>query len=91
MTAKRFQVALSFPGEYRDYVSQVAETLAEALGIRRRFSTTNGIRRNWRNPTWMCCCSRFTMTMLNCLCRFCVQIMNAKQWCGLNGGQSGFD
>ena len=36
MTAKRFQVALSFPGEYRDYVSQVAETLAEALGSKKK-------------------------------------------------------
>lgn len=32
MTTKRFQVALSFPGEYRDYVSQVAEVLAGSLG-----------------------------------------------------------
>ena len=31
-TAKRFQVALSFPGEYRDTVSQIAETLAHQLG-----------------------------------------------------------
>ncbi len=32
MTAKRFQVALSFPGEHRDYVLQVAEILAQSLG-----------------------------------------------------------
>ncbi|PTQ78443.1 TIR domain-containing protein [Nitrosomonas oligotropha] len=32
MTTKRFQVALSFPGEYRNYVSQVAEVLAKSLG-----------------------------------------------------------
>ncbi|MBE7525856.1 MAG: TIR domain-containing protein [Gammaproteobacteria bacterium] len=32
MTTKRFQVALSFPGEYRDYVSQVAEVLKQSLG-----------------------------------------------------------
>ncbi|QTR53091.1 TIR domain-containing protein [Thiothrix unzii] len=32
MTAKRFQVALSFPGEYRDYVSQVAAILGQKLG-----------------------------------------------------------
>jgi tetratricopeptide (TPR) repeat protein len=32
MTAKRFQVALSFPGEYRDYVSQVAVILGQKLG-----------------------------------------------------------
>ncbi|MBS0587296.1 MAG: TIR domain-containing protein [Proteobacteria bacterium] len=32
MTTKRFQVALSFPGEHRNYVSQVAEVLAESLG-----------------------------------------------------------
>ena len=30
--AKRFKVALSFPGEQRDYVLQVAESLAEQLG-----------------------------------------------------------
>ncbi|QQZ29235.1 TIR domain-containing protein [Thiothrix subterranea] len=32
MTTKRFQVALSFPGEYRDYVSQVAVILGQKLG-----------------------------------------------------------
>ncbi|MBU0655744.1 MAG: TIR domain-containing protein [Gammaproteobacteria bacterium] len=32
MSTKRFQVALSFPGEYRDYVLRVAEHLAETLG-----------------------------------------------------------
>lgn len=32
MSYKRFQVALSFPNEYRDYVSQVATLLAESLG-----------------------------------------------------------
>ena len=32
MITKRFLVALSFPGEYRDYVSQVAEALAKSLG-----------------------------------------------------------
>ncbi|MCX7088306.1 MAG: DUF1566 domain-containing protein [Methylococcales bacterium] len=32
MSAKRFKVALSFPGERRDYVLQVAELLAEELG-----------------------------------------------------------
>lgn len=32
MTAKRFQVALSFPGEHRDYVSLVAKVLAKSLG-----------------------------------------------------------
>ncbi|WP_287600140.1 TIR domain-containing protein [Thiothrix sp.] len=37
MTAKRFQVALSFPGEHRDYVSQVADGLALALGRDRVF------------------------------------------------------
>ncbi|MBX9637266.1 MAG: TIR domain-containing protein [Nitrosomonas sp.] len=37
MTTKRFQVALSFPGEYRDYVSQVAEVLAKSLGKDRVF------------------------------------------------------
>jgi TIR domain len=31
-SAKRFQVALSFPGEKRDYVLQVAELLAKQLG-----------------------------------------------------------
>jgi hypothetical protein len=30
--ARRFRVALSFPGERRDYVRAVAEKLAEALG-----------------------------------------------------------
>ena len=37
MITKRFQVALSFPGEYRDYVSQAAESLAEALGKNKVF------------------------------------------------------
>lgn len=37
MITKRFLVALSFPGEYRDYVSQVAESLAEALGKNKVF------------------------------------------------------
>ncbi|WP_394752452.1 DUF1566 domain-containing protein [Crenothrix sp.] len=32
MSDKRFKVALSFPGEKRDYVLQVAELLAEQLG-----------------------------------------------------------
>ncbi len=32
MSQKRFQVALSFPGEHRDYVLQVAERLVETLG-----------------------------------------------------------
>jgi hypothetical protein len=32
MTNKRFKVALSFPGEQRDYVLQVAELLASELG-----------------------------------------------------------
>ena len=32
MSTKRFQVALSFPGEYRDYVSQVAAILGQKLG-----------------------------------------------------------
>lgn len=32
MITERFLVALSFPGEYRDYVSQVAGFLAESLG-----------------------------------------------------------
>ncbi len=32
MTQKRFLVALSFPGEHRDYILQVAELLAETLG-----------------------------------------------------------
>lgn len=31
-TTKRFRVALSFPGEKRDYVSRVADALAEKLG-----------------------------------------------------------
>jgi hypothetical protein len=30
--ARRFQVALSFPGEHRDFVAQVAESLAAAVG-----------------------------------------------------------
>jgi hypothetical protein len=30
--AKRFSVALSFPGEHRDFVGAVAEHLAEKLG-----------------------------------------------------------
>ncbi len=32
MTKKRFQIALSFAGEHRDYVEQVAEYLANELG-----------------------------------------------------------
>lgn len=32
MTKKRFQIALSFAGEHRDYVEQVAKHLAEKLG-----------------------------------------------------------
>ena len=32
MSTKRFQVALSFPGEKRDFVRQVADLLAAALG-----------------------------------------------------------
>ncbi|MDV6340249.1 TIR domain-containing protein [Nitrosomonas sp. Is24] len=32
MTTKRFLVALSFPGEHRNFVSQVADVLAESLG-----------------------------------------------------------
>ena len=32
VTRHRFQVALSFPGEHRDYVERVAASLAEALG-----------------------------------------------------------
>ena len=31
-TIKRFQIALAFPGEYRDYVSQVAAILGQKLG-----------------------------------------------------------
>jgi hypothetical protein len=34
---KRFTVALSFPGEYREFVKQVAEALAEELGRERVF------------------------------------------------------
>jgi hypothetical protein len=32
MTNKRFKVALSFAGERRDYIAQVAELLASELG-----------------------------------------------------------
>ena len=32
MTEKRFKVALSFPGEHREYVLSVAEALSEKLG-----------------------------------------------------------
>jgi len=37
MTVKRFQVALSFPGEHRAYVSQLAEILAMLLGKEKVF------------------------------------------------------
>lgn len=37
MPQKRFQVALSFPGEKRDYVVQVADALAAALGKEKVF------------------------------------------------------
>ncbi len=37
INAKRFQVALSFPGEHRAYVSQVAEILAMTLGKEKVF------------------------------------------------------
>jgi hypothetical protein len=36
-TSKRFRVALSFPGEKRDYVRQVADALAAKLGKDRVF------------------------------------------------------
>lgn len=35
--SKRFNVALSFPGEHRDFVHQVAEEVGEALGRERVF------------------------------------------------------
>ena len=37
MTDKRFKVALSFPGEQRNYVLQVAELLASELGKNKVF------------------------------------------------------
>lgn len=66
MTAKRFQVALFFPGEHRDYVSQVAEILAKSLGQSRVFyDEWHSTRQNWRVLIWMCCCSRFTTIIQN--------------------------
>ena len=32
MSKKRFQIALSFPGEHREYVSKIADFLSESLG-----------------------------------------------------------
>ena len=35
MSTKRFRVALSFPGEKRDFIRQVADLLATAIGQER--------------------------------------------------------
>jgi hypothetical protein len=55
----RFKVALSFPGEHRDYVADVAEEVKKRLGRGAVFYDKD-LPPSWRARTSIRCCNEFT-------------------------------
>lgn len=88
MTAKRFQVALSFPGEHRDYVSQVAEVLKQSLGKDKVFYD-QWYAAELARPNMDVLLQSFYHDHSELLVPFYVLLMNTKSGADWNGGQSG--
>lgn len=82
MTTKRFLVALSFPGEHRNYVSQVAEVLAESLGKDRVFYD-QWYTAELAQPDMDTLLQSFYHKHAELVVPFLCADYERKQWCGL--------
>ena len=82
MTSKRFKVALSFPGEYRDYVSQVASILAKTLGQEHIFYD-EWYAAELARPNMATMLQSFYHDQSELIVPFLCTDYERKEWCGL--------
>ena len=82
MSQKRFQVALSFPGEHREYILQVAELLAETLG-RDAILYDSWYKAEFTRPNLDTYLQNLYHTESNLLVPFLCADYQDKDWCQL--------
>lgn len=82
MTTKRFQVALSFPGEHRKYVEEVAQLLAKELGEEVVFYD-NWYKHELARPNLDTFLQDIYHNDSQLLVPFLCAEYEQKQWCGL--------
>jgi hypothetical protein len=81
-TPKRFRVALSFPGEHRRRVENIAKALADALG-RKSILYDRWLPETSGRPNLDLHLTRLYLDESELIVIFLCAEYNAKQWCGL--------
>lgn len=82
ITKHKFDVALSFPGEYRDYVNRVSKKLDEELGKNRHFYDEN-YKSQLAAPSLDLLLQDIYRNRSELVVVFICEKYNEKKWCGL--------